>query len=89
MGAARLSQRLGLLPVIAVKHQQGILQQFGLPVEFSNLDLTDVAKAMELDKKVRYKTIRWVLLQNIGRTVIRGDVRQHDILAVLRELAKP
>ena len=88
VGAAKLSQRLGLLPMIAVKHQQAILQEFGLPIDFSDLDLTEVTKAMELDKKVKYEAIRWVLLQNIGRAVIRGDVSQPDVQAVLRELIK-
>jgi 3-dehydroquinate synthetase len=44
---------------------------------------------MELDKKVRGKAIRWVLLQDIGKVVIRNDVPQKEVLAVLRELAEP
>jgi len=88
MGAARLSQRLGLLPVATVEHQRTILQEFGLPIGFSDLDLTEVTRAMELDKKTKEKAIRWVLLQDIGKTVIRGDVSQQDVLAVLRELAR-
>jgi 3-dehydroquinate synthetase len=43
---------------------------------------------MELDKKVKEKAIRWVLLQDIGRTVIRSDVPQKEVLAVLQELAE-
>jgi 3-dehydroquinate synthase len=89
VGAAKLSQRLGLLPSATVKHQKAILQEFSLPIGFSNLDLTDITKAMELDKKVKDETIRWVLLQNIGEAVIRGDVSQQDVLSVLRELTKP
>jgi 3-dehydroquinate synthase len=95
MGAARLSQRLGLLPSAAVERQQAVLQRFGLPtslrVKRSNLKLSlaGVTRAMELDKKVRGKAIRWVLLQDIGKAVIRSDVPQKDVLAVLRELMKP
>jgi 3-dehydroquinate synthetase len=44
---------------------------------------------MELDKKVRGKAIRWVLLQDIGKAVIRSDVPRRDVLAVLQELAQP
>jgi 3-dehydroquinate synthetase len=43
---------------------------------------------MELDKKVRGKTIHWVLLQDIGKVIIRSDVPQEDVLAVLKELAE-
>jgi shikimate kinase/3-dehydroquinate synthase len=87
VGAAKLSQRLGLLPSAAVERQQAILQKFGLPTVFSGLDLTEITRAMELDKKTKGKAIRWVLLQDIGKVVISIDVPQRDVLAVLKELA--
>ena len=89
VGAAKLSQRLGLLPSAAVERQQALLQKFGLPTGFSGLGLTEIKRAMELDKKTKEKAIRWVLLQDIGKVVIRSDVPQQDVLDVLRELAEP
>jgi shikimate kinase/3-dehydroquinate synthase len=89
VGAAKLSQRLGLLPSAAVERQQALLQKFRLPTDFTGLDLTGITKAMEVDKKVKEKAIRWVLLQGIGKVVIRSDVPQQGVLAVLRELAEP
>jgi shikimate kinase/3-dehydroquinate synthase len=92
MGAAKLSQRLGLLPSAAVERQQALLKKFGLPtslhVKRSNLklDLAEVTRAMELDKKMKGKAIRWVLLQDIGKVIIRSDLPQRDVLAVLQEL---
>jgi len=103
MGAAKLSQRLGLLPSTAVERQQSLLQKFSLPTSLraegasqsrgrkpSNLKfcLAGITRAMELDKKVKGKAIRWVLLQDIGEAVIRSDVPHKDVLAVLRELAE-
>jgi len=88
VGAAKLSQRLGLLPSAAVKRQQALLQKFGLPTGFSGLGLTEITRAMELDKKVKGKAIRWVMLQDIGKVVIRSDVPQQEVLAVLQELAE-
>jgi 3-dehydroquinate synthetase len=44
---------------------------------------------MELDKKVKGKAIRWVLLEDIGKAVIRSDVPCKDLLAVLQELVEP
>jgi shikimate kinase/3-dehydroquinate synthase len=102
MGAAKLSERLGLLPSSAVDRQEALLQRFGLPTSLragaaaktrgrkrSNLKLApaQVIKAMELDKKVRGRAIRWVLLEDIGKAVIRSDVAREDMLAVLGELA--
>jgi len=57
-----------------------------LAVSFSRLNLVSITEAMKLDKKVKSKDIRWVLLQNIGRTTIRSDVPQQDVLSVLQEL---
>ncbi len=89
MGAAKLSQRLGLLPSAAVERQQALLQKFGLPTGFSGLDLNEITRAMELDKKTKGEAIRWVLLRDIGKVVIRSEVPQREMLAVLQELAKP
>jgi len=94
MGAAKLSQRLSLLPSAAVERQQALLEKFGLPTSLramrSNLKLSlaGITRAMELDKKVRGKAIRWVLLQDIGKAVVRGDVPQQDVLEVLQELVE-
>jgi shikimate kinase/3-dehydroquinate synthase len=89
MGAAKLSQRLDLLPSAAVERQQALLQKFGLPTGFSGLDLTEITRAMELDKKTKEKAIRWVLLQDIGKVVIRSEVSQQDVQTILQELAEP
>jgi len=111
MGAAKLSQRLGLLSVEVVERQQTLLQRFGLPARChcepfaschsegekrpKNLAqdklreaISEVVRAMELDKKTRAKAIRWVLLTDIGQTTIRSDVPQKDVLAVLQELSQ-
>ena len=94
VGAARLSQRLGLLASAGVERQQALLQKFGLSTSLktrrSNLKVSvaGTTEAMELDKKVKGKAIRWVLLQDIGKVVIRSDVHREDVLAVLHELVE-
>jgi 3-dehydroquinate synthase len=89
MAAARLSHRLKLLSEKAVDRQEAILQKFGLPIDCSGVAVNDVLAAMELDKKVRSKTIRWVLLEDNGQVVIRSDVSGKDVLTVLREVIRP
>jgi len=88
MGAAKLSQRLGILPASVVKRQQSLLRKFGLPTAFFGINLAEIAKATEVDKKTRAKGIRWVLLEDIGKTAIRASVPQQDVLAVLEELSQ-
>ncbi len=88
MGAAMLSQRLGLLPEEVVKRQKSLLQGFGLPTACPNVDMTEMLQAMELDKKVREGALRWVLLEGIGQAVIRDDVPREAVLSVLQELLR-
>jgi shikimate kinase/3-dehydroquinate synthase len=97
MAAAKLSQRLGLASPELVERQRAVLQQFGLPTSLRaamksgqssrRLNPAKIITAMELDKKVKGRAIRWVLLEDIGKAVVCGEVPQHDVEAVLKELA--
>ena len=86
MGAAIISQRLGLIADDVINRQRMLLQKFGLPTSCNDVDLDRVLKAMELDKKVRKKAIRWVLLEGIGKVVVRDDVPQQIIIDVVKNL---
>ncbi|MDY6893177.1 MAG: 3-dehydroquinate synthase [Chloroflexota bacterium] len=86
MGAAMISQRVGLLSSEVVRRQRSLLEMFGLPTSCSDVDLGSVMGAMKLDKKVRGKKIRWVLLTDVGQTVIRDDVPGDVVENVIREL---
>ena len=86
MGAAALSQRLGLLEPDAVQRQEAVLRGFGLPASCSGVDVPGVLRAMKLDKKVRGDRIRWVLLAGIGRPVVRDDVPGELAAEVVGEL---
>lgn len=86
MGAAMLSQRLGLIGPEAVEEHKRILERFHLPVTCEAVDRNSVLKAMELDKKVKGKMIRWVLLEELGKAVVRSGISEQDIEEVLCEL---
>ena len=85
-GAAMLSQRLGLLPAEIVERQRRLIQAFGLPTSCSGVSRDGVLEAMELDKKVREKAVRWVLLARVGKPVLRDDVPSKDVTSVLEQL---
>jgi 3-dehydroquinate synthase len=86
VGAAMLSEALGVLPPEVVKQHRDILKMFGLPISCVDVDVKAVMKAMELDKKVKGKAVRWVLLEGIGQPVIRQDVAKQVVAKVLEEL---
>ena len=88
MGAAKLSQRRGILSAAVVKRQRSLLKKLRLPTAFGNISWDKIAQAMEVDKKTRAGKIRWVLLEDIGRTIVQSDVPLKDVLAVLEELGQ-
>ena len=85
-GAARISQRLGLLDSEAVARQADVLRALGLPLAAPGLDPDAVLDAMRLDKKVTGGRLRFVLLEAIGRPVVRGDVPEQTVREVVRAL---
>ncbi|MEE8370143.1 MAG: 3-dehydroquinate synthase [Dehalococcoidia bacterium] len=84
--AAAISQRLGLLSAEVERRQRGLLERFALPVRARGLDRSAVLAAMALDKKVRAGEVRWVLLEDVGRTVLRDDVPLALVEEVLGEV---
>ncbi len=88
VGAARISNRMGLLSSDEAGRIEADIASFGLPVQASNLDLDRVRAAMKLDKKVENSTNRWILLPKLGETVIRADVPQAMVDDILQELVR-
>lgn len=86
MGAAMISQHIGLLSADNVKRQRDLIEKFGLPVVCSNVDVDGIQQAIQLDKKVRAKKVQWVLLSDIGHIVIRHDVPAEIVRGVIQEL---
>ena len=84
--AGAISRRLGLLPVDVERRQRTLLERFGLPTSAKGLNRDDLLSAMALDKKVRAGAIRWVLLEDVGRTVLRDDVPEEVVEQALDEV---
>jgi shikimate kinase/3-dehydroquinate synthase len=85
-GAAMVSREACLLSQEMVDRQKALLERFGLPAGFSGVDIESLLQAMELDKKVRGKRVRWVLLRSIGQPVIRDDVPREVLVSAIRKL---
>lgn len=85
-GAAAISRRMGLLDPAVEERQNALLARFGLPLRAPGVDHRRVLAAMALDKKVRGKTIRWVLLEGVGKPVVRDDVPDDLVSATVQGL---
>ena len=86
MGAARMASEMGLLSPAVVDRQQRLLERFSLPVSAPGVPAEDVLRAMSLDKKVQSGTNRWVMLEGVGRSVVRQDVPWELVERTVREL---
>lgn len=83
MAAAAISARMGLLNPAVIDRQRRIFEAYGLPVQADGLDRLALLDAVALDKKVKGKKVRWVLLEGVGRPVLRDDVPQAIVEAAL------
>jgi 3-dehydroquinate synthase len=72
--AGEIGRRIGLTPQEVVERQQAALTRFGLLRALSAVSVDAVVSAMSLDKKVSGKGIRWVLVADTGKPVLRSDV---------------
>jgi 3-dehydroquinate synthase len=87
VAAAEIGRRIGLTPSALVERQNALLERAGLPLKPpSGLDRQRVSAALALDKKVIAGGQRWVLLEDIGRPVVRSDVPRDVVEAVMDEL---
>jgi 3-dehydroquinate synthase len=88
MGAARIAREMGILPDQAVDRQRRLLERFRLPTRAPGVPVDGVLRAMSLDKKTEGGANRWVLLEDVGRAVVRRDVPRDLAEATVRELAR-
>ncbi|HEX8916814.1 MAG TPA: 3-dehydroquinate synthase [Humisphaera sp.] len=72
--AAKLCVSLGLLDEPARQRILAVIRKAGLPVDGMTLDREAVVAAMAFDKKAKAGKLRFVLLDGIGRAVVRDDV---------------
>jgi 3-dehydroquinate synthase len=86
MAAAAIGERVGVTPPFIAHRQRALFERYGLPLRHPGVDAEAVFAATALDKKVALKRVRWVLLEDAGRPVIRDDVPDAVVRDVLQEL---
>jgi 3-dehydroquinate synthase len=74
MAAAEIGRRIGVTPAAVGERQAELFERYSLPLRHAGLDASAVIAATMHDKKVSAKRVRWVLLEDFGRPVVRDDV---------------
>ncbi len=84
VGAARLSKELGYLPEEELEIVEKIIEIYGLPPVFKYGEKVEqVFERLFYDKKVRDKTVRWVLLDRIGQSFVKEGIEHTLVKKVL------
>ena len=78
---------MGLHSQDLVDRQRVILERFNLPTSAKGLNVDAILEGMSLDKKVQGGSKRWVMLEDVGRSVVRTDVPEELVERTVRGLA--
>ena len=89
MAAGRIAADLGMLTDGELERQRRLLRSYGLPTAAPGVDAGAIRSAMLSDKKVSRGRVRWVLLEGIGRAVVRTDVADTHIDDAISAVAPP
>jgi 3-dehydroquinate synthase len=84
--AARISEKMGLINMECVQRQEKLLKKFDLPTYWHNVNHEEIKLAMKVDKKTVGKSIKWILIEKIGKAVARSDVPEDIIEATMKEV---
>ena len=86
MGAASMAQEMGIHSREIVDRQRRLLERFNLPTSAKGVNVDDILKGMSLDKKVQGGSKRWVMLEEVGQSVVRTDVPEELVERTVRDL---
>ena len=72
--AIRLSELTGLIPQGCVDSVRSLLKDYGLPVQMSNCNVTELLGYMNTDKKREAGKLRWIVLDKPGQAAMRSNI---------------
>jgi 3-dehydroquinate synthase len=84
--AAGLSLRLGLCEAVVETRIKGLLSSLGLPVQLPDLSPESLIESMKLDKKVAAARMRFVLVTEIGKVILK-DVDEEELRGFFSDIA--
>jgi 3-dehydroquinate synthase len=84
--AAFVCRELKLIDESARQRIVKIIQNAGLPTGMMTLDVGQIVEAMKFDKKVKAGKIRFVLLDGIGKAIVRDDVPPELVKSAVESL---
>ena len=90
LAACRLATGLGMLDAGVTGRVEALMARFGLPtrLDASAADMERIPALVRGDKKAKGGKVRYVLLEAIGRPVVRDDVPEDAVAAAYESLCR-
>ena len=85
-GAVQISHAMGLIGEEVIAKQRRLLERFELPIRASGVNTDAVFTAMSLDKKTQEGSIKWVLLEDVGKAAVHNNVPSALVQETLNSL---
>ena len=82
--AARLSVMMSGLPQADEARLVELVHRAGLPINPPQLSIPEWLEAMARDKKVEGGAMRFVVLERLGRAILRSDIASERVAAILK-----
>ena len=80
VAAGKIAMNMGLWNAEEAQRQDTLIRKTGLPTEIpSNLELNNILKTLQSDKKVKAGKVRFVLPTTIGKVIITDKVTEEII----------
>ncbi|MFW5998213.1 MAG: 3-dehydroquinate synthase [Halanaerobiaceae bacterium] len=86
LGAGELSYKTGLLSKNDRDMVYSIISLYDLPQRIETDALDELYNKMKYDKKAKNNKLRWILLKEIGKPVIKSDIEKDLIFEAMEEL---
>ncbi len=87
--AGMIAQQAGIFPEAELMRQNKLLKALGLPITYTgSVSVRDILSAMQMDKKVTGKQVRWVMPRHLGDvtvTAMPDDLIESVITAFFTE----
>ena len=87
IAAARISNRMGYLPVTDLFKIEETIGSFGLPVRIKRVDTRKIMRSLAYDKKFIHGVTRFVLPVRIGRVIIKERIPEEMIRQEVNRLS--
>ena len=89
LAACRLAHSLGMLDAGVPERVETVLARFGLPTGLrERVEVERILDIVRNDKKVQGRKVRYVLLEAIGKPVLRDDVPETAVAAAYESLCE-